>query len=136
MSFQCIFSASRGTITSIRRGEGFWLQRGWRSHAQSAHSPSRDPLLSRDPLPLSPSQKGAGGAPARRGVGVPARRGVGVLPRRGVGVPARGVLRPVGGQEVWEYHKPGTPHERPLAFSQSKLICLCVFLSIVFFRPQ
>ena len=26
-----------------------------------------------------------------------------------IGVLARGVLRPVGGQQAWEYHKPGTP---------------------------
>ena len=50
-----------------------------------------------------------GGGPA--GKGVPARRGV--------GVPARGVLRPLWGQEAREYHEPGPPKEPgPLAFSQ------------------
>ena len=33
---------------------------------------------------------------------------------------ARGVLRPVQGQEAWEYHEPGPHNEpRPLAFSHS-----------------
>ena len=79
---------------------------------------SRDPLSSRDPLPLAPSQIGAGGGGGSRpGGGVPARRGV--------GVPARGVLRPVRGQEAWEYHEPGPPNEPgPLAFPQ---LCILLF---------
>ena len=77
---------------------------------------SRDPLLRRDPLPLAASQRGAEGGggegPRLEGGGLPARRGA--------GVPARGILRPIRGQEAWEYHEPGPPNEPgPLAFSQN-----------------
>ena len=74
---------------------------------RDSHKPG--PPLEPGPLALPPSQRGAGGG------GVPGRKGVPA--RRGVGVPARGVLRPVRGQEAWEYHEPGPPNEPgPLAF--------------------
>ena len=79
---------------------------------QSEKATSWDPLEA-GPLALSPFPKevqGGGGYPPERGV--PARRGVGVL--------ARGALQFVRGQEAWEYHEPGTPHEPGrLVFSRS-----------------
>ena len=52
------------------------------------------------------------------GKGGPGSKGVGSRLAAGVGVLARGVLRPVRGQEVWEYYEPGPPNEPgPLAFS-------------------
>ena len=70
---------------------------------RESHGPG--PPLEPGPLPFPPFPKEV---PAGRGV--PPRRG-GSKARRGLGVPARGVLRPVRGQEVWEYHEPGTPHK-------------------------
>ena len=66
---------------------------------------SRDALSSRDPLPFAPSQRGAEG-------GVPARRGI--------GVPARGILRPIRGQEAWEFREPGPPTSRDPSHVPSK----------------
>ena len=86
----------------------------WYSHAQTAHRSlsSRDPL----PFPLPKEVQEVGRGPGRKGV--PARRGV--------GVPARGVLRPVRGQEAWEYHEPGPPNEPgPLTLSLHEV---CFFL--------
>ena len=82
---------------------------------QFERATSRDPLSSRDPLPLAlPKEVQKGGrGPGRRG-GVPARRGV--------GVPARGILRPIRCQAAWEYHEPGPPNEPgPLAFSHTSI---------------
>ena len=87
----------------------------WYSHGQTAHS-SREPRAGTpsraDPLPLAlPKEVQKGGEGSRPEGGVPARRGV--------GVPARGILRPIPCQAVWEYHEPGPPNEPgPLAFSQ------------------
>ena len=62
-------------------------------------------------MPLAPSKRGAGAGGAA-GRGGPGSKG-------GSLVPARGVLRPVCGQEAWEHHKPGPPNEPgSLAFFQ------------------
>ena len=76
---------------------------------QFERATSRDPLSSRDPLPLAlPKEVQKGGEGSRPEGGVPARRGV--------GVPARGILRPIRCQAAWEYHEPGPPNEPgPLA---------------------
>ena len=108
-------SPSNRDLSGEARGPGSLGGPGSRySHGQTAHS-SRKPRAGTpvEPGPLAPCPfpkrcRGGGGVPAGRGV--PARRGV--------GVPARGILRPIRGQEAWEYHKPGPPNEPgPLAFS-------------------
>ena len=102
---------------TIRRDKGSRLVGGTRlvvfprpNRSQCEKATSRDPLSSRDPLPLAPFKRGAG---AGGGGGVPAGRGVPA--RRGVGVPARGVLRSriVGIPRAGSPQRAGTPRLFP-----------------------
>ena len=94
----------------VRRGKGSWLVGGTRlvafprpNRPQFDKATSPGPPLEPGPLAPCPFPKRC-----RRRGGVPA----------GKGVPARGILRPIRGQEAWEYHEPGPPNEPgPLAFS-------------------
>ena len=109
-------------ISGEERGPGSLRGPGsWYSHAQTAHrsrkpqagTPSRAGTPCPSPFPKR-CRRWGGGVPGGGGAGR------GVPARRGVGVPARGVLRPVRGQEAWEYHEPGPPNEPgPLAFPQN-----------------